>query len=283
MPAESPNLGRLVKMAMLDKDAGITAEITIVSFCLGVGRASVLHDYYEHTPARISAWNSICNLSFANFKRYAETHAYGLRYFTKPFNLGVRSIHWIKIPLLISVTVSSGVKFAFWTDADSLFLNNMLPINPVLPAENNVISFAPWGKGCISSGQMGFTTGKASIELLHDVWDIYPPPYYSSIMHEQASFIYLMGNEEKQGGFCANLSCCALGHGWRGLASLVLNPLVGNPSTITDASFMVTFPGSDPIWRVKWMSIFSNSEQRLRLRKIFPLYKTNFMTGWLQP
>jgi len=145
-----------------------------------------------------AAWEGICGITRRNHATYAQRHGYGLRCFTtRPAT--DRSPQWFKVPALMSVLTTPNVTLVFWTDGDSLFMDMRVPLDRFAPRTGKFMSASADrvdpANGFLNTGHFMLRnddTGLA-LELLREVWDVYPPPYPATLYFEQGSFVYVLG------------------------------------------------------------------------------------------
>mmetsp|Transcript_75059 Transcript_75059/g.125085 ORF Transcript_75059/g.125085 Transcript_75059/m.125085 type:complete len:344 (+) Transcript_75059:45-1076(+) len=163
---------------------GTSKDITITSFC------TVL------PGPRQLMWKEVCNLGYNNHLRYATRHGYAYRFFACGYFSSLTERHpvWWKLPFLLNVIRNPAVRFAFWVDADSLFMNMNKNLTFLLPPWRKHITFSPDLHCSVNAGQMMLAASHWSEMLLHKWWDIDPPPF-PELWREQASLMYLLSGE----------------------------------------------------------------------------------------
>jgi len=172
----------LVGRAMSDSTAGVVAAVTITSLCI---------------PAS-TGWEIICPLTQSNMAAYSALHGYGLRFFSKAPSRS-RPAAWMKVPLLLSVLLAPGVRYAYWCDADSTFLANAPRLAPFLPPEGYYLALhddAPLSP-FMNTGQMAMRASKRSRQLLEATWKVFPPPFPQSWWEQSAVNYVLLGSPER--------------------------------------------------------------------------------------
>ena len=118
----------------------------------------------------------------ANHVRYAVTNGYDYATRIQPYHDDGRDIRWAKVKLLASL-LSRGWRWAFWTDADSLFncrvrLEDAVATGIPLAAGSDdgpSLVFSGDQNSMINSGQLLMRNSSWSRDFLSRVWSIYPP------------------------------------------------------------------------------------------------------------
>ena len=114
--------------------------------------------------------------------RYAVTNGYDYATRIQPYHDDGRDIRWAKVKLLASL-LSRGWRWAFWTDADSLFncrvrLEDAVATGVPLAAGSDdgpSLIFSGDRNSMINSGQLLMRNSSWSRDFLSRVWSIYPP------------------------------------------------------------------------------------------------------------
>ena len=163
------------------------AHLTVVSACVGA------------TPE----WRALCGVARENHAAYATAQNYGLL-FDGCAPLHARSPHWSKIPLLLTTLADPAVEFAFWMDADSVFVDRTAPLTPLLPTPPAALAFTGDSDCFLNSGHLMLT--EAASSLLRESWAVYPPP---KPWNEQSALVYVLGGarDECRDGVL-NVACC---------------------------------------------------------------------------
>ena len=143
------------------------------------------------------AWREICNIAHSNFQDYVLHNSYGLRFFRSLPGIE-RHPAWYKIPCMISVLATPGVKFAVWVDADSLFYDFTTKLIPadvhayfifkgagfadrIVGRHTKVGSRWPWnarfGETCVKSNAFIVQQGEKGTAFLSALWAVFPKSF----------------------------------------------------------------------------------------------------------
>ena len=163
------------------------AHLTVVSACVGAA----------------PEWRALCGVARENHAAYAAAQNYGLL-FDGCAPLHARSPHWSKIPLLLATLADPAVEFAFWMDADSVFVDRTAPLTPLLPTPPAALAFTGDSDCFLNSGHLMLT--EAASPLLRESWAVYPPP---KPWNEQSALVFVLGGarDECRDGVL-NAACC---------------------------------------------------------------------------
>ena len=169
-------LNTLIKHASSDDTAGSTAAVTITTLCV---------------PGNLD-WETICSIARVSMGAYAGIYHYGLRFFSRAPGRSLRPVSWMRLPVLISVLLSPGVNFAYWCDADSVFVHNAPPLASFLPPTGFYMSLHDdWPMTpFMNTGNMGVRACNQSIRLLQAAWNTFP--MFPSHWYEQSAINFVM-------------------------------------------------------------------------------------------
>ena len=156
----------------------------------------------------------ICEIAHHNFQQYCQLQGYQLIFTTKKMpGMGKRHRHWDKVIALQAALKRPHVDYVFWMDADSLFMNQNIRLETLLPSGNNQIAFSR-GLCFINSGHIMFKKGKWADTFLQKVWEVYPEP---KPWYDQASMAYVLSalspeEKHREGGCRTNTAACCHSH-----------------------------------------------------------------------
>jgi len=154
-------------------------------------------------------FEAMCKWVQQNRWEYVSRHGYGLHFVTR-MPASKRPFAWLKLPLLAAILTLPNVQQAFWADADAAFMrmDRPLPTPPVQPKRIEAVFSEEVGLGSLGLGQM-FPASIAqtgsfwllatpwSTRLLHEAWNVFPPPEPDR-WWEQSSLIYLLGGQRPE-------------------------------------------------------------------------------------
>ena len=154
------------------------SSVVIVSVCLPpAGDSEVL-------------MQGLCSLAKSNFETYTQIHGYKLSFVEELLEgTAGRSPQWIKILALRAAVRDPANSYAFWMDADSLFMDLTKPISSLFPRGTAHMSFAGDYNCFLNSGHMMFRCGDWAESFLNATWGVYPSPLP---WNDQSSMVYVL-------------------------------------------------------------------------------------------
>jgi len=196
---ELPNLELMDFDLQSSKVVSNSSRIAVVSHCVPGS-----HDYAE-----------ICKIAHHNFQQYCQLQGCQLIFTTKKMpGMGERHAHWDKVIALQAALKRPDVDYVFWMDADSLFMNQSVRLQTLLPSGKNQIAFSRQSvheTDCfINSGHIMLKKGKWADTFLQKVWEVFPSPIP---WHDQASMAYVLSalspkEKHREGGCRTNSHAC---------------------------------------------------------------------------
>ncbi|CAK9106772.1 unnamed protein product [Durusdinium trenchii] len=152
-------------------------KVVVVSGCMSESNNSITED--------------MCTLAKQNFQEYTDYHGYKLVFFTQtPPGAEDRPPHWSKVLALLNVLeYEPEVDYVFWTDSDSLFVNQTISLMNYAPRGSSSMTFSGDYLCYFNSGHMLFKNDQWTRQFLKEVWDTYPSPYP---WQDQSAMIYVM-------------------------------------------------------------------------------------------
>eukprot|EP00913_Durusdinium_trenchii_P025140 g23599.t1 len=143
-------------------------KVVVVSGCMSESNNSITED--------------MCTLAKQNFQEYTDYHGYKLVFFTQtPPGAEDRPPHWSKVLALLNVLeYEPEVDYVFWTDSDSLFVNQTISLMNYAPRGSSSMTFSGDYLCYFNSGHMLFKNDQWTRQFLKEVWDTYPSPLHLS-------------------------------------------------------------------------------------------------------
>jgi hypothetical protein len=183
---------------------GFTGEVAVVTLC------------YPPDATGDQLWTKICSTARANFQKYVASHGYRLFFHDQPpAHTEGRPPVWHKIPALQEALSTDGVKYAFWMDADSIFVNLAQGLDIVLPPEGKEMTIVGDFNCFLNAGHFVMHRGTWSTQFLNDTWALDAPPK-PDLWFEQSAMIYLLTGRNSSceyqvwPGSCCDSSAMAL-------------------------------------------------------------------------
>ena len=220
-----------------------SSRIAVVSHCVPDE-----HDYAE-----------ICKIAHQNFKQYCQLQGCQLIFTTKKMpGMGKRYRHWDKVIAMQAALKKPDVDYVFWMDGDSLFMNQSVRLETLLPSGNNQIAFSPSRWCFINSGHIMLKKGKWADTFLQKVWEVYPAP---RPWHDQAAMAYVLSalspeEKNRKDGCRTNSHACCQSDLIEGAEVRPKKDMNSNKKDFKTGDFIAHVSGSpdEKLGRLKWFA-----------------------------
>ena len=119
----------------------------------------------------------MCKIAEDNFRQYCDYQGYELFFHHEPLpGLESRAPQWNKILAVQAAFKKPGIDYVFWMDGDSLFMNENLRLEALVPSGENQLTLTGDTQCFINTGHLMMKKGNWTDNFLKETWETYPPP-----------------------------------------------------------------------------------------------------------
>ena len=169
------------------------AQIAIVSVCVPNPRMYALGINGVGSELA-NTWLRLCPLARQNFRKYASLHGYQLHFSSAVGGVSDRPGCWAKVVAMQRVLRRPEIEFAFWMDADSLFMSFGTPLTMLLPRGAAQLVATGDSTAFLNNGHFLLRSGPWADAFLNETWATWPPP---RPFDEQSAMIFVLTGKQK--------------------------------------------------------------------------------------
>ena len=209
-----------------------TANIAVVSECISLNPQDGSIGYAD-----------MCKIAEDNFRQYCDYQGYELFFHHEPLpGLESRAPQWNKILAVQAAFKKPGIDYVFWMDSDSLFMNENLRLEALVPSGENQLTLSGDYNCFINTGHLMMRKGSWIENFLKETWETYPPP---GPWRDNSAMAYVLSNHSEKAKLCrqrANL-CCRSGGFIEGCDSRPQKEMNSYLNTFVPGHFILHFAG----------------------------------------
>lgn len=128
-----------------------------------------------------------------------EIQGYDLIFHQEPLpGVESREAQWNKILAVQAAFEKPGIEYVFWMDSDSLFMNENLRLEALVPSGENQLTLSGDFNCFLNSGHLMMRKGNWTKNFLKQTWDLYPAP---EPWLDQSAMAYVLSNRPEKAEF----------------------------------------------------------------------------------